>query len=199
MLTQTLPSYPYSQYADDVNVSAFFTAYNELSQENLVTINAATLPIYMNQSGALLDWCALGIYGIPRNNLPAGAPLIIGQYDTFELNSIDLNQYLIDSSPSTFAVTDAIYQSIIQWNTFKGDGKLFTRRWLKRRVQRFLSGTLYPDQTYQVSVTFVSTNSVIVKVSSGSAPLTNVGLLNSAIAAGACQVPFQYSIEVVTS
>jgi hypothetical protein len=197
MLTQTLKSYPYQQYADDADISAFFDAYNALSQANLDEINALELPIFLNQSGQLLDWCGLGIYGVPRNNLPAGGPIPIGPLNTWALNTEVLDSFKLDPNRITYQVTDLVYQRIIQWNTFKGDGKHFTINWLKRRVCRFLSGELFPDQTYQISVYFESSTSVVIGVYAGSIPLDLVEVLNAAIAAGACGTPFQYQFRVI--
>ena len=164
MITQQLPSYPYQQYSDDENVSAFFTAYNELSQTNLDTVNSVELPIFLNQSGALLDWCATGIYGIPRQNIPFSNPQIAGLINTFELNTEVLNKYKLIQNSNVYQATDLIYQRIIQWNTFKGDGFNFTIPWLKKRVQRFLTGAIFPDQTYQISVRFTSSTAVTISI-----------------------------------
>lgn len=48
------PAYPYVQYNDDDNISAFFIAYNAYSQNYLNLFNITTLPIYYNQEGNLL-------------------------------------------------------------------------------------------------------------------------------------------------
>jgi len=162
MLTQQIPSYPYQQYASDENISAFFTAYNQLSQSNLDTINAVQLPIYFDQSGDLLDWCAAGIYGLYRNALPVGGYIERGPVNTFELNTEQPNESQLIANTASYTVNDLVFQRIIQWNTFKGDGYQFNIRWLKRRVQRFLSGAIFPDQTYQISVTFTGENAVLI-------------------------------------
>lgn len=166
MLTQQIPAYPYQQYSSDENVSAYFTAYNELSQQNFDSINSVQLPIYLNQNGALLDWAVAGIYGIIRQPLSSGTQRPEGPYNTYEMNVQRLEQYKLVTSSSTYNPTDIIFQRITQWNTFKGDGYQFTIRWLKRRVQRFLSGNIFPDQTYQISVQFVGENSVDIVLSS---------------------------------
>jgi len=168
MLTQQIPSYPYQQYASDDRISAFFTAYNELSQINLNTINAVQLPIYLNQSGDLLDWCAAGIYGLYRTSLPVGGFIEKGPVNTFELNTEQPNESQQIANTASYTVNDLVFQRIIQWNTFKGDGYQFNIRWLKRRVQRFLNGTIFPDQTYQVSVTFTGENAVLIDLRPGS-------------------------------
>lgn len=75
-------------------------------------------------------------------------------------------------APETFyATTDDVFKRIITWHFYKGDGKVFTIRWLKRRIMRFLEGTngTAPniDQTYQVSVSFGVGNQVNITILSG--------------------------------
>jgi len=181
MLTQQIPSYPYQQYASDANISAFFTAYNQLSQSNLNTINAVQLPIYFDQSDNLLDWCAAGIYGLYRSSLPVGGFIDQGPLNTFEPNTEQPNEGVQVANNASYVVSDLVFQRIIQWNTFKGDGYQFNIRWLKRRVQRFLNGTIFPDQTYQVSVTFTGENSVLISLLPPSASAPESGEYNSAI------------------
>jgi len=156
LTVNSLPSYPFVQYNSDPNINAFFGAYNQLSQQNLDAINAVQLPIFLNQNGDLLDWCAAGIYGIFRQPLSSGTERPVGPYNTYEMNVQRLEQYKLVENAKTFNPTDIIFQRIVQWNTFKGDGYQFTIRWLKRRVERFLSGQIFPDQTYQISIQFPS-------------------------------------------
>ena len=226
MLTQQIPAYPYQQYASDENISAFFTAYNQLSQGNLDTINSVQLPIYLNQSGDVLNWCGLGIYGIPRQNIPLSPSVVVGPLDTVSLNTETVDAFE-NRSAQVYTVTDLVYQRILQWNTFKGDGYNFTIRWLKRRVERFLSGTIFPDQTYQISVSFTSETEVLIVISpyvtqlvSGSfynttqydnpgtqfnasqsatvvlTPITLAVPFKLALNAGLLQLPFQYTFTV---
>jgi hypothetical protein len=224
-ITSTIPAYVYTQYADDANVSAFFTSYNQLSQTNLDTINGYQLPIYLTQTGALLDWAASSIYGISRPSLSSGGPRPVGPYDTFAYNTEKYDGFRLINSSSNFIADDLTYQRIIQWNTFKGDGYQFTVRWLKNRVKRFLSGEIFPDETYDVSVTFTSETAVLISVSetrqtltggsfyngqrfgSGSfnqirskstsqAPTALASALKAAINSGILTLPFQYSFTV---
>jgi hypothetical protein len=160
LTVNSLPAYAYVQYNSDDNINAFFDAYNQLSQENLNTINSLQLPIFLNQNGALLDWCAAGIYGIFRQPLSSGTERPVGPLNTYEMNEQRLDEYELITSATTYNPSDIVFQRIVQWNTFKGDGYQFSVRWLKRRVERFLSGQIFPDQTYQVSVQFVGENSV---------------------------------------
>ena len=164
-IVSTIKAYVYTQYADDPDISAFFASYNALSQQNLDQINGYQLPIYLNQSGALLDWAASSIYGVFRPSLSSGGPRPVGPYDTFEFNSERFDGFKLVNSSSNFIADDLTYQRIIQWNTFKGDGFHFSIRWLKNRVQRFLTDEIFPDETYEISVSFPTETSVLITVS----------------------------------
>jgi len=164
-ITTTLPSYLYTQYQGDDNVGAFFGSLNALSQANLDAINGYQLPIYLNQTGALLSWAASSIYGVFRPSLSSGGPRAIGPWNTFEFNADTFDPLSFINSSSNYTADDLTYQRIIQWNTFKGDGYAFSIRWLKRRVERFLRGEIFPDQTYEVSVRFTSASDVLITVS----------------------------------
>jgi len=178
-ITSTIKSYVYTQYSDDVNISAFFASYNLMSQANLDDINKYQLPIYLNQSGALLDWAASSIYGIFRPSLSSGGPRPIGPYDTFAFNADPFDGFRLINSSTNFIADDLTYQRIIQWNTFKGDGYQFSIRWLKRRVERFLRGEIFPDETYEVSVSFPTDTSVLISVSETNQILTGGPFYNA--------------------
>lgn len=179
-ITSTIKSYVYTQYADDPDISAFFASYNALSQGNLDAINGYQLPIYPNQTGALLDWAASSIYGVFRPSLSSGGPRPVGSINTFEFNTEEFNGFDFVNSSTNYIVDDSTYQRIIQWNTFKGDGFQFSIRWLKRRIERFLHGAIFPDQTYDVSITFAGENQVVIAILSA-----NYRLIGGAFYAGA--------------
>lgn len=172
-LEEVIPAYPYVQYNDDDDIRAFFDAYNQLAQEIITWLTTANLPIYTTApvSGSLLDWVALGLYGEARPVLPASAPRTIGPLNTWAPNTVTPNS--ITNIPPTdfYATTDDIFRRCLTWNLFKGDGRTFSVRWLKRRVMRFLSGTdgapINPDNTYQISVTFGIGNAVTIRLVSG--------------------------------
>lgn len=224
-ITTTIPCYPYVQWGDDPNVVAFFTAYNQLSQANLDAINGYQLPIYLNQSGALLDWAASSIYGVFRPALSSGGPRPIGPYDTVVYNTGAYDGFRLLAAASNFIADDQTYRAIIQWNTFKGDGIPFTIRWLKRRVERFLSGDIFVDQTYDISVKFTTETDVLITVSEtnrgfaggalfGSMTFSHFALneidtnpsehsatalaraLKAAVNSGVLRLPFQYTFTV---
>lgn len=164
-IVSTIKSYVYREYADDDNIAAFFGSYNALSQGNLDAINSYQLPIYLNQTGTLLSWAASSIYGVFRPSLSSGGPRSVGPINTFEFNAEEFNSLSRVNSSTNFIADDLTYQRIVQWNTFKGDGYQFSIRWLKRRVERFLRGAIFPDQTYEVSVTFPTPYHVLITVS----------------------------------
>ncbi len=177
-LTTTISSYCYREYSDDENVVAWFTAYNQLSQANLDAINSYTLPDFLNQTGALLTWAASSIYGIPRPSLSSGGPRPVGPINTWEVDSEVIDGFSLVNTSANFIADDVTYQRILQWNTFKGDGYDFTIRWLKRRVERFLHGEIFPEDTYDVSVTFTSATNVLISIASTNLTVTGGAFLN---------------------
>ena len=159
MLAKILPSYAFSQYADDDDIQAFISAYNNLAQQYLDFILQLNLPIYTGDQiyGLLLDWVARGLYGLTRPTLISAAQPLIGPLNTFRFNQLGFNVFKI--SPSIYyATSDDIFKRIITWCFYKGDGTQFNIRWLKRRIQRFLTGIDGTDpginQTYNISVRF---------------------------------------------
>jgi hypothetical protein len=197
VITTQLPAYPFQQYASDENIPAFFDAYNQLSQQQLNQFNGLNLPNYRIQAGALLDWVGLGLYGEPHQSLPVYTVRPLGPLNTFQINTLPYNAYETITSGEFLPVSDEDYIRIIQWNNFKGDGYQFTVRWLKRRVWRFLTpfGFLYPEQTYDISVTFTNSTTVVITV-----PLANyptAPILQAAIGARVVLLPFQYNFSLV--
>lgn len=204
ILTQTIPSYVYLQYQGDPDITAFFDAYNAFSQGYLDQSNALNLPNYLIQTGDLLDWVGIGIYGEYRYNLPIARPNAIGPYNTWALNTEVINTFKLIGSGGVIVVDDLAFQRILQWNNFKGDGFYFTIRWLKRRIQRFLSGTLFPDETYQISIVHTPVidpppyYAYTITITSGTTPLTLVPVLAAALQSNVLITPFQYTFTVVT-
>lgn len=204
-LTQQLPAYPYQQYASDPNIVAFFDAYNQISQGTatlptylfgLNQFNALNLPNYRIQSGDLLNWIGLGLYGESHNALTIIQAYTEGPLDTYPFNELQPNQEKITLSTTSVPVNDAAYIRIIQWNNFKGDGFQFSLRWLKRRVWRFLTpfGYIFPDETYSVSVTFTGPTAVDISVPLAQFPTAQ--LLQAAVASRVVLLPFQYTFTV---
>jgi hypothetical protein len=200
----SLPAYVYQQYQGDDNIAAFFTAYNNLSQENLDALNNLQLPIYYVQSGDLLNFTALGIYGIVRQDFPIGGPRSLGPLNTWPGNLVQPNEYKIIPNSNSYTITDEAFKRVIQWSIFKGDGFQFTNTWLKRRCMRFLSGQVFLDNTYQISVVDTSETEYTITIypPSGawdSVPLTYALILQAGIQSGILPLPFQYTYVVNVS
>lgn len=196
----TIPAYPYVQYQGDDNVTAFFEAYNIYAQAYVDWFNALNLPIYTQApvSGSLLDWVAEGLYGISRPGLPTsqGQPPQ-GPANTFAVNSLTVNGFR-PGIPETFTATnDDIFRRIITWAFYKGDGKTVSPRWLKRRINRFLTGangTDVPnDTTYNVSVAPTGFKAWTITL----ANTTFSQIFKNAVAAGVLELPFQITWTVV--
>lgn len=200
MQTQVLPAYLYQQYTQDPysdDLQAFFTAYNTESQNRLNATNNLNLPIYTKQSAPLLDWTATSIYGQSRPTL--GSPTSfspLNVYNTVPYNTTAYSQDTEKAPANSYVVTDDIYQRILTWNFYKGDGFQFTTQWLKRRIKRFLLGTNgvdFPiDNTFLISVVYGANNVITITVPNYA--ITPV--FESALQSGVLNVPFQFSFVV---
>jgi hypothetical protein len=141
---RTIASYLYLQWregagADDLQ--AFVNAYNAIQQSYVDWFNSASLPVYSKQTGALLDWVAFGLYGFLRPLLTMGAASGLGEVNTFAVNDlVAVDDSFIIHPASFFDTSDDIFQRIITWYLYRGDGSDFSVPWLKRRVLRFLVG-----------------------------------------------------------
>lgn len=180
-----IPSYLYQQYSDDDDLQAFIGAYNSLAQGYLNWFNQIGLPIYTGAAiaGGLLNWVGQGLYGIARPYLPSGTNQNIGPLNTWVLNYIPLNDLKKVGNQNYYATTDDVYKRCITWAFYKGDGKVFNVRWLKRRIAQFLNGAngvaFNVDDTYQVSVTFGVGAQVNIRILSGIRVVTTASLLNT--------------------
>lgn len=183
-ITSIIPSYLYQEYADDDDLLALVQAYNIIGQYYLNWFNTIDLPIYTgpNVAGVLLDWVAEGLYGIYRPALPSGKAQLIGPFNTGRFDQLQFNERKLVGSSDYYATSDDTFRRIITWAFFKGDGKVFNIRWLKRRIMRFLLGAngvnVNVDQTYQVSVTFGIGNQVNITILNGIRAITGGALFN---------------------
>jgi hypothetical protein len=200
-LQKTIPAYPYVQYNDDEDIVAFFTQANAMTQQYVDWFNQTTLPNYTSDRivGDLLDWVGAGIYGYPRPSLPGVGAKNIGPLDTYGPNEPVPLSFQSNTPATLTLVTDDLYKRLLTWHFYKGDGFQFSIRWLKRRIMRFLVGVngTAPDvdQTYQISVTFGSGNSVAL-----TCPVySSAAALASAIGSGAAETPFQYAFTLTPS
>jgi len=162
-LVDVIPSYLYQEYYDDDDLQGWVQSQNEMQQNYVDTFNALSLSIYTGPpnslvKGALLDWVGKGVYGVPRPNLSIGHPLVIGPLNTegcnmpcISMNDLNLffrtkelvlplNGYSQPEIADIINTSDDVYRRVISWHFFKGDGKYFSMRWLKRRIWRFCYG-----------------------------------------------------------
>ena len=110
-----------------------------------------------------------GLYGITRSQLETQISPALGPLNTLALNTQVLN-YFQPANEMFFSLTDDVFQRILTWDFYKGDGKYFCMRWLKRRIMRFLVGAngLSPDPTapgFQVGPE--NTTAISVQVAGG--------------------------------
>lgn len=191
-LQETIKSYLYTQYQSDDDLQAFVYAYNTMAQQYVSWFNDVGLPVYTGPLivGDLLDWVAVGLYGVKRPVLSSGQLRNIGPLNTWALNTIAFNESEVVGEQTFVPVNDDIYKRVLTWKLYKGDGKVINIRWLKRRVLRFLLGVDGTDvnagDTTGIGVTFSSdtiitvttVNSEFVNVTPGS--LLNTRRMNRA-------------------
>jgi hypothetical protein len=177
----TIPSYLYTQYNDDVNLQAFVSAYNTIAQAYVTWFVTTNLGDYTALSGGLLNWVAEGLYGFTRPLLGIGRNRNLGPFNTYTFNSLPLNSFKRVGPQNVTAVTDDIFKRVMTWTFYKGDGFVVNIRWLKRRVMRFMIGVngTAPniDNTYLISVK-ISGNVVSIIIATGTRKLTK-GTMNS--------------------
>jgi hypothetical protein len=175
VIAQAIPSYLYQQYSDDDDLQAFVDAFNKIVGWYINWFAHLNPADYTQRhiESSLLDWVAAGLYGMRRTELPLGLYRSFGALNTYTLNQWPLNKFDIVPPSDYQLTTDDIFRRILTWHLYKGDGDVFSIRWLKRRIKRFLSGVdgtggdtradpeaLAPDHTYEVSVTFGANNEV---------------------------------------
>jgi hypothetical protein len=185
-LQDTIPSYLYQQYSDDDDLQAFVDAYNYMARQYILWMSNINLAVYTSDKiqGALLDWVAEGLYGMQRGALSTGHGRTIGPFNTYMMNELTLNT-LKKFGPADYSVTsDDIFKRIMTWHIYKGDGKVFNVRWLKRRIMRFLTGedgtAGETDQTYPVSITWGTDCNVNINLQPGRRRFTTGMLFNVA-------------------
>lgn len=172
-LLEVIPSYLYQEYQDDDSLQAFVLAFNARVQEDVDWFNTIELPVYTSPTinGTLLDWVAQGLYGMSRPSLSSGRGAYVGPLNTYALNGIAYNQVELVGPTDITVTTDDVFKRILTWHLYKGDGKLFNVRWLKRRIERFLFGADGTDPpvitTYPVSVMFGLKNQMTISLAQG--------------------------------
>jgi hypothetical protein len=194
-----LRSYLYQQYNDDEDLQVFVMAYNALTQSYITWFATVMLPVIANNqmvSGNLLDWVAHGLYGMLRPQLASGTRRDFGTFNTGMFNEVEFNEDVLLGPDDIFVTDDETFRRILIWHLYKGDGKLFNVRWLKRRVQRFLTGNgggggqsaagtpstpdMYPpDQTYEISVTFGPNHQININLQSTHRSILDGAMFNA--------------------
>jgi hypothetical protein len=141
-MTAVIPSYLYREYADDDALQAFVAAFNELTQGYVDWFVDTPLAVYTSPAiaGELLDWVAEGLYGMMRPALSSGLFLSKGPFGTYTFGSWPFGQFKVLGPVNVAIATDDVFKRILTWNLYRGDGNVFSIRWLKRRVMRFLTG-----------------------------------------------------------
>ena len=199
---QTIPAYPYVQYQDDDNISAFFDALNIYAQGYVNWFNSLDLPIYTKSpvEGTLLDWVAAGLYGIGRPGLPVseGSP-DKGPVNTFTTNFLPVNGFIPGTPDTYISVSDDFFRRILTWSLYRGDGDFPSPVWLKRRINRFLYGINGVDvdnnTTYDVSIIPTDIRKWTITI-----PGTIAGIIfKRAVDANVISLPFQIQWSVVTT
>lgn len=197
--TQVIKSYVYQQYKDDDEVSAFFDAYNIYAQAYVDLFNSMNLANYTKDpiSGEFLDWMAQCLYGMLRPALPAnlGSPYN-GPVNTFAVNALPVNGYNPGIAETYTATSDDTFRRVLTWHIYRGDGKVFTPRWLKRRINRFLNGVngtdVTNDTTYDISVTMTGFKAWKITLPT----TTQSKIFKIALETGALEVPLQITFTV---
>lgn len=199
-IQNTIPSYLYTGFQDDDDLQAFVSAYNEMAQEYVTQFNALGLPVYTGLTGPLLDWVGLGLYGMLRPALSSGVTPDLGPFNTLTLNSEEFNYFFSAPVPAYTGTSDNDFKRILTWAFYKGDGRQFDVRWLKRRVVRFILGVNGEDadtaNTYDVSVSIAGA-AVTITIAGDLADNPSSLTFQQAVQSGALELPFQYSFTVV--
>jgi hypothetical protein len=204
--TAIIPSYLYQQYSDDSNLQAFVSSQNTLAQTFLNTINSLNPSVYTQTiiQGTLLDWIGTGLYGFPRPFLSSGKTASIAEFGSIMYAQVAYGDEVYTSQATIYATSDDIYKRILTWHLYKGDGKIFNPRWLKRRIARFLYGANGTDPkstnaTYYINVAYASGNVInITLVSPGYDP-TIGATFAACVQQNVIELPFQYTYNVTLS
>jgi hypothetical protein len=212
MLSVVQPAYLYQEYADDDNLAGFVDNYNTAIQIYVTWFATVGLPYYPGLTGDLLSWVGQGLYGLPKTALASVITPATGELNTVQLNTTQLNAGAAPTQ-TFYDTNDDVYQRILTWHLFKGDGNQFNVRWLKRRIMRFLVGSngidpepwldnfvVGPENTTPISVGVTSGTltvtinqallSALVQIAPGILPVFKLAFLG-----GDLELPLQYVYE----
>jgi hypothetical protein len=148
-LQTQIPSYPYIQFQDDLNIDAFFDSYNSISSGYLAWSNSTPLSVWSsaNISGPLLDWIGQGIYGISRPVFSSLVRRFRAGLNSRPLNTQALNSGKLFQSGSATPATDDYYRRVLTWWLYVGNGRNFNVEVLRLKVARFIYGVNGTDVT----------------------------------------------------
>lgn len=147
-LQEIAPAYLYTEYADDSDLQAFVTSYNQITQSYLDWFNTTPIGVYTspNIAGNLLDWVGNGVYGIERPYLSSISKKTVGgATNTASTNTAATNSRKTIQSGTSQGVTDDVYKRVLTWHSYLGDGRQMSVPWLKKRVARFIYGSYGAD------------------------------------------------------
>jgi hypothetical protein len=148
-LQTQIPSYPYVEYQDDLNIDAFFDSYNNLSSGYLAWANSTPLSVWSNPqiAGPLLDWCLTGIYGITRPVFSSLLRKFRGGMNALPMNTYAMNTGKLFQSGTATPATDDYYRRVATWTLYIGNGRQFNVEVLRLKVARFIYGANGSDVT----------------------------------------------------
>jgi hypothetical protein len=148
-LQTVLGSYLYEQFNDDSDLNAFVAAYNAIAQSYLDWFNATPLAIYTNPNiaGPLLDWIAVGIYGIARPVFSSQTTGYVAGLNSGPLNAGPVNGSAFFESGTATTATDDYYKRVMTWWLYTGTSRRFNATLLRLKVARFLYGVNGTDVT----------------------------------------------------
>lgn len=184
MLDGIIRSYMYTQYNDDDNLRAFFTAYNSMAQGIYDWMVNANLPVFIGEynTGDQLRWISHGIYGVLPPVISSSEQREIGPYNTLEFNQLAFNEYRVINQSDQVVVSDDLFKRIMTWNFYKGDGFYFSIPWIKRRILRFLLGVngtdILNDQRWSISIQFVD-GGIVISIYKGRRQFTRSAIYNA--------------------
>jgi hypothetical protein len=166
------PITPYSYMADNKQYNAYIEVVNnEINGvvTELETLNAGYL---LDKNGDLLDYLALGIYGITRPYIPLSSLTEdSGSWGQRRFLTRFLS-FVAGAPPQSRKLTDNEFKKLIQWLLYKGDCELKDYRVvnlsiLKQKIAMFLDASPYeisiiPTSNKNFLITLNKTNTLAV-------------------------------------
>jgi len=203
VVTQTIPSYLYVQYADDDDLQAFVAGYNGMAQYFVDWFVGIGIPIYTGLTGPLLDWVAQGLYGITRPTSEIAGVPTDGPYNTVVYNApaYPYNTFTQGTASTFSPLSDDLFKRVLTWHIFRDDGKTFSILWLKRRVLRFLIGVggSAPNvaDTSEISVTITGSTVAINLSAVTGVPSSTIDVFLYLIDSGLLELPPPYVYQII--